>query len=87
MPSLGQSVKEYLFEDRPLSSFERLAASSNADVIVFGHTHAVEFIRLSYDVERVAAAIRDSELPQEFATALVGKAIPLHGICRAENDQ
>jgi putative phosphoesterase len=32
-------MNEYLFEDRPLSSFQRLAASSNADVIVFGHTH------------------------------------------------
>jgi predicted phosphodiesterase len=28
-----------LFEDRPLSSFERLAQSSDADVILFGHTH------------------------------------------------
>jgi diadenosine tetraphosphatase ApaH/serine/threonine PP2A family protein phosphatase len=27
------------FEDRPVSSFQRLAGSSNADVIVFGHTH------------------------------------------------
>jgi putative phosphoesterase len=32
-------MNEYLFEDRPVSSFQRLAASSNADVIVFGHTH------------------------------------------------
>ena len=32
-------MNEYLFEDRPISSFQRLAASSNADVIVFGHTH------------------------------------------------
>src|SRR5690606_14662491 len=30
-------INEYLFEDRPLSSFQRLAASSNADIIVFGH--------------------------------------------------
>ena len=34
-----RKLNEYLFEDRPLSSFERLAANSNADVIVFGHTH------------------------------------------------
>jgi diadenosine tetraphosphatase ApaH/serine/threonine PP2A family protein phosphatase len=34
-----RKINEYLFEDRPLSSFQRLAASSNADVIVFGHTH------------------------------------------------
>lgn len=32
-------MNEYLFEDRPISSFERLAASSQADIIVFGHTH------------------------------------------------
>jgi putative phosphoesterase len=32
-------LNEYLFEDRALSSFQRLAASSDADVIVFGHTH------------------------------------------------
>jgi len=34
-----RKMNEYLFEDRPRSSFERLAASSDADVIVFGHTH------------------------------------------------
>jgi putative phosphoesterase len=34
-----RKMNEYLFEDRPLSSFERLAASSDADLIVFGHTH------------------------------------------------
>jgi putative phosphoesterase len=32
-------INEYLFEDRPVSSFQRLAASSNADIIAFGHTH------------------------------------------------
>jgi putative phosphoesterase len=32
-------INEYLFEDRPISSFQRLAASSNADIIVCGHTH------------------------------------------------
>lgn len=34
-----RKMNEYLFEDRPVSSFHRLAASSSADVIVFGHTH------------------------------------------------
>jgi len=34
-----RKMNEYLFEDRPLSSFQRLARSSNADVVVFGHTH------------------------------------------------
>jgi putative phosphoesterase len=32
-------INEYLFEDRPISSFQRLAKTSDADVIVFGHTH------------------------------------------------
>jgi putative phosphoesterase len=34
-----RKINEYLFEDRPLSSFQRLAASSDADIVVFGHTH------------------------------------------------
>jgi putative phosphoesterase len=34
-----RKMNEYLFEDRALSSFQRLAASSEADIIVFGHTH------------------------------------------------
>jgi putative phosphoesterase len=32
-------INEYLFEDRPVSSFQRLAAAANADIIAFGHTH------------------------------------------------
>lgn len=102
-------MNEYLFEDRPLSSFQRLAATSEADVLVFGHTHkpytkrvdgvlfvnagsvgkpkdgdpracyvvletagdaAVEFRRVPYDIQAVAAAIRQSELPDKFATDL-----------------
>jgi putative phosphoesterase len=34
-----RKMNEYLFEDRPHSSFQRLAHSSDADVIAFGHTH------------------------------------------------
>jgi putative phosphoesterase len=34
-----RKINEYLFEDRPVSSFQRLAASSDADVIAYGHTH------------------------------------------------
>lgn len=101
-----RKMNEYLFEDRPLSSFQRLAASSNADIIVFGHTHKpyvkhvdgvwfvnagsigkpkdgdwracyviltpgtdppAEFRRVEYDVASAARAIRESELPHEFA--------------------
>lgn len=32
-------VDEYLFEDKPDSLYERLAAQSECDVLVFGHTH------------------------------------------------
>jgi putative phosphoesterase len=32
-------MNEYLFEDRPLPSFQRLAATSEAHVLIFGHTH------------------------------------------------
>lgn len=34
-----RKMNEYLFEDRPVSSFQRLAAASQADIIAFGHTH------------------------------------------------
>jgi putative phosphoesterase len=101
-----RKMNEYLFEDRPLSRFQRLAAGSNADIIVFGHTHkpyiktvdgvmflnvgsvgkpkdgdwrgcyavldtqdtpSAGFRRVEYDVKQAAAAIRSTELPDEFA--------------------
>jgi putative phosphoesterase len=103
-----RKINEYLFEDRPASSFQRLAATSNADVIVYGHTHkpytklvdnvlfvnagsvgkpkdgdwracyavldakgpAARFVRVEYDLARVTSAIRQSELPHEFAADL-----------------
>jgi putative phosphoesterase len=34
-----RKVNEYLFEDKPASLYERLAASEEAQVMVFGHTH------------------------------------------------
>jgi putative phosphoesterase len=34
-----RKVNEYLFDDKPASLYERLAASEDADVLVFGHTH------------------------------------------------
>jgi putative phosphoesterase len=34
-----RKVNEYLFEDKPASLYERLAAQAEADVLVFGHTH------------------------------------------------
>jgi putative phosphoesterase len=101
-----RKMNEYLFEDRPASSFQHIAESSDADIIVFGHTHkpytkrvnevlfvnvgsvgkpkdgdwracyaflntsdapAVTFVRVEYDVRRVADAVRASDLPDEFA--------------------
>jgi putative phosphoesterase len=34
-----RKVNEYLFEDKPASLYERLAAGADCDVLVFGHTH------------------------------------------------
>jgi putative phosphoesterase len=34
-----REVNEYLFEDKPAKTFERIAASADCDVLVFGHTH------------------------------------------------
>jgi putative phosphoesterase len=34
-----RKVNEYLFEDKPASLYERLAAAEEARVMVFGHTH------------------------------------------------
>jgi putative phosphoesterase len=34
-----RKVNEYLFEDKPASLYERLAAAERAPVLVFGHTH------------------------------------------------
>ena len=34
-----RKINEYLYETRPLHSLERIAQMSEADVLVFGHTH------------------------------------------------
>jgi putative phosphoesterase len=34
-----RKVNEYLFADKPVSTFERIAAGADCDVLVFGHTH------------------------------------------------
>jgi putative phosphoesterase len=34
-----RKVNEYLFEDKPAHTFERIAADADCDVLVFGHTH------------------------------------------------
>lgn len=103
-------INEYLFEDRPLSSFKRLGESVQADVLIYGHTHRpytkevggvlfvnvgsagkpkdgdpracytlievrggkvdVSFRRVAYDAPTVASAIRNSDLPDQFAEQL-----------------
>lgn len=34
-----RKVNEYLFEDKPARTFERIASGAECDVLVFGHTH------------------------------------------------
>ena len=34
-----RKVNEYLFEDKPARTFERIARDAECDVLVFGHTH------------------------------------------------
>jgi predicted phosphodiesterase len=34
-----RKVNEYLFEDKPASLYERLAAAETDQVLIFGHTH------------------------------------------------
>jgi putative phosphoesterase len=110
-----RKINEYLFEDRPDAYFERIMDTTNADVLVCGHTHLpyhkvlpggrqivnagsvgkpkdhdpracyviltaaghdlkVDFIRVSYDVERAATAIEATPaqggMPHPFAQML-----------------
>jgi putative phosphoesterase len=34
-----RKVNEYLFEDKPAKTFERIASRADCDILVFGHTH------------------------------------------------
>jgi putative phosphoesterase len=34
-----RKVNEYLFEDKPARTFERIATGGDCDILVFGHTH------------------------------------------------
>jgi len=110
-----RKVNEYLFEDRPDDYFERIMDSTNADVLVCGHTHLpyhkvlpsgrqvvnagsvgkpkdhdpracyivltaverqlkVDFIRVPYDIERIAQAIEATPevggMPHPYAQML-----------------
>jgi putative phosphoesterase len=104
-------INEYLFENRPERSLERLLDMVDADLLVCGHTHipyhrtlssgrhvvnagsvgkpkdgdpracyvelnaegrelTVVFHRVEYDVERIAQAIENSDMPSEYAQML-----------------
>jgi putative phosphoesterase len=104
-----RKINEYLYEDRPQATFERVAKLAGTELLLFGHTHLpyekrvsgtlfintgsvgkpkdgdpragyvlltanrrpkVEFLRVAYDIEAAARAIRDSALPDAFATLL-----------------
>ncbi len=110
-----RKINEYLYQDRPDLSLERLLDMADADVLVCGHTHLpyhkvlpngrhvvndgsvgkpkdgdpracftvlsydecanggglqVEFIRVSYDVERAAQGIEAADMPDVFAEML-----------------
>jgi putative phosphoesterase len=104
-----RKINEYIYEDRPKATFERIAKLAGTDVLLFGHTHLpyqksisgvlfvncgsvgkpkdgnpnagyvilklgrkveVEFKRVPYDIQAAAKAVRDSDLPDEFAEML-----------------
>ncbi len=120
-----RKMNEYLFEDRPIASFQRLAADADADVILFGHTHkpyvkqvngvtfvnvgsvgkpkdgdwracyavlqtapslTVTFRRLTYDVASAAGAIRQTDLPEHFATDIETGGAPAPPSGRSKPD-
>ena len=51
-----RKVNEYLFEDKPASLYERLAAAETDRVLVFGHTHKPWVKRLRRGALRRTAA-------------------------------
>jgi putative phosphoesterase len=98
-----RKINEYLFEDRPDASLERLMDSAGVDVLVCGHTHlpyhrilpsgrqvinadpracyltlamvseklVSDFKRVTYPVDLAAAAIQDTDMPNEYADMLL----------------
>lgn len=50
-------INEYLFEDRPDSSFVRMMEAANADVMLFGHTHKPFHKAFANDDGRVRHAV------------------------------
>jgi putative phosphoesterase len=110
-----RKISEYMFEDRPAATFERIARLAGSDILLFGHTHlpyqkrvsctrfvntgsvgkpkdgdaraghvllehswrtTVHFLRVAYDVNAAAKAIRQSGLPSIYADHLLSGGIP-----------
>jgi predicted phosphodiesterase len=80
-----RKVNEYLFEDKPASLYERLAAAEEAQVLVFGHTHkpwiklwrgAVRQLRIGRQTEgrRSSRSVRDPRARRQRAAARVDRA-------------
>ncbi|HUS83617.1 MAG TPA: metallophosphoesterase family protein [Anaerolineales bacterium] len=104
-----RKINEYLYQDRPQASFERIARQVGTEIVLFGHTHLhykkrvsgiwfincgsvgkpkdgdtragyvmlrtgiktrIEFRRVAYDSAAAARAIRESDLPDDYAEAL-----------------
>jgi putative phosphoesterase len=104
-----RKINEYLYEDRPEATFDRIARVAGTDILLFGHTHLpyakkvsgttfincgsvgkpkdgdpdagyvilslgrsakIDFRRVSYDVSAATKAIRESDLPNDFADML-----------------
>lgn len=74
-------INEYLFEDRPEPSLQRLAATAEADIIVFGHTHR-PYARRVGDVWFVNVGSvgkpKDGDWRACYALLDVSDAVPAH---------
>jgi putative phosphoesterase len=82
-----RKINEYLFEDRPISSFQRLATSSNADIIVYGHTHK-PYTKLVNDVMfvNVGSVGRPKDGDWRSCYAILDMSIPAAQFVRLEYD-
>jgi predicted phosphodiesterase len=50
-----RKINEYLYEDRPEATFERVAKVAGCDVLLFGHTHLPYEKRCSSTLARLAS--------------------------------
>ncbi len=82
-----RKINEYLFEDRAISSFQRLAASSNADIIVFGHTHK-PYTKLVDDVLflNVGSVGKPKDGDRRSCYAILDTSVPEARFVRVEYD-